>query len=246
MASTAQVMGMLRTDGIRLRRDRFLIGTALYIVAIAIVVRWALPWASSEVAARFGFDLTPYYPLIVSHFVIQLAGLLAGILGGFLLLESREDGTLKALLVSPVPLSAYVAVLSAAMVALSVALTLVEGAIIALGLPPWPALIGAAVAGAPAAPGLALFIAAVADNKTEAFAYMKICSLGPVLASGVWFLSEPWQWAAAVYPPYWASKAYWMAETGSGSWPFWMVGGLIVSALWLVVLLRSFSKAARR
>ncbi len=169
MPSTAAVLSILRTDGIRLRRDRFLIGMALYIVGISIVMRWALPWIGREVAARFDFDLSPYYPLLISHFVVQLTALLGGMLGGLLLLEGRENQTVKALLVSPVPLPVYLGVLGTVLVVATILLTLVEGGIIGLGLPPWPALVGAAVAGAPAAPGLALFVAAVADNKTEAF-----------------------------------------------------------------------------
>ena len=187
MLSITAARGMLQTDGIRLLRDRFLIGIGVYIIVISIALRWLLPWVAAEVDVRLAFDLTPYYPLAVSHFVVQLAGLLAGIIGGLLLLEGREDGTIKALLVSPVPLSVYVAVLCVVMGFASIVLTITEGAIIGLALPPWPALLGAAVAGAPAGAGLALFIATFADNKTEAFAWMKIVGLGPVAA----------RWAAA-------------------------------------------------
>ncbi len=246
MTSTAAVMGMLRTDGLRVRRDRFLLGTAAYIVGISIAMRWALPWITDEVRRRLDFDLIPYHPLIVSHFVVQLAGLLGAVVGGFLLLEGREDRTVKALLVSPVPLSVYLGVVCSVLFVVSAALTIFEGAVIGIGLPPPIALIGAALAGAPAAGGLALLVAAVADTKTEAFAYMKIVGVAPVVASAFYFVPEPWQWLAAIYPPYAASKAYWVAEASTGNWLLWAIVGLVGSAVWLPVLARFFLRAARR
>ena len=246
MTSATAVAGILRADGLRVRRDRFLLGMALYIVAISIALRWALPWVAGEVDSRLRFDLLPYYPLIVSHIVVQLAPLLGAIIGGFLLIEGREDRTLKALLTSPVPLPVYLSVLCSVLIAGSAVLIVLESSIIGLALPPALALLGATAAGAPAAGGLALVIATLAGSKTEAFAYMKIVGLGPVAASGFYFVPEPWQWLAAVYPPYAASKAYWVAEAGGDSWWLWVVVGLVGSAMWFPVLTRWFLKAARR
>jgi len=245
LSSVAVVSAMLRTDGRRLARDRFLIGTAVYILAISLAMRWAIPYVARGVAGRWGFDLTAYYPLLVSHIVIQLAPLLLGIIGAFLLLESREDRTIKALLVAPVPLSTHLAVLCGVMVLISVVLTLVEGSIIGIALPSWPALLATGFVGALAAPLFALFVAGVAGNKVEAFAYLKVCGVAPLLPTGAYFLDEPLQWLAAVYPPYWAVKAYWVAEAGGDSWPLWALGGVVVAATWIALALRVFLRAAR-
>ena len=246
MPSGTAVLAMLRTDGLRVQRDRFLLGMSIYVVAISVAMRWAIPWIAGEVERRFAFDLSPYFPLVVSHFVIQLTGLLVGILGGVLLLEGREDRTVKALLVSPVSLGAHLAVLGTALCVACVILTIVESALIAITLPPWTSLLGIAMAGAPAPVLFALFIGTVAENKTEAFAYMKIVGVVPVFASAAWFVPETWHWMAAVYPPFAASKAYWVAEAGVQTWPWWVLGALLSSALWSAVLARSFMAAARR
>ena len=119
-------------------------------------------------------------------------------------------------------------------------------AIIGLALPPWPALIAVSLAAAPTAPIFALLIAAVANNKVQAFAYLKLFGVGPLLATGAYFIPEPWQWLVAVYPPYCASKAYWVAEAGGSQWPFWVIGGLVGSILWIVVLQRFYINAARK
>ncbi len=236
----------LRADALRLVRDRFLVGTGLYILGISIAMRWVIPWVTRGVASRWGFDLTPYYGLIVSHVVIQLAPLLVGIIGAFLLLETREDRTIKALLVSPTPLSAYLFWGSVVMVTASTLLVVVEAPIIGVGLPPWPALMASGAAGALAAPLYALGVAAIASNKTEAFAYLKVVGTAPLLVSGAYFLSEPLQWIAAVYPPYLAVKAYWIAEAGGSGWAPWVLGSLVVGGAWIAVAARLFTRAARR
>jgi len=246
MSVASVASATLRADGLRLFRDRFLIGVGLYILALSIAMRWAIPAIASGVASRWGFDLTPYYALIASHILVQLAPQLVGVLGAFLLLETREDGTVKALLVSPLPFSSYLVIVSVAMVLVSVALTVVEGALIGLALPSWSALAATGLAGGFAAPMFALFVAAVADNKPEAFAYLKGLGILPMIPTGAFFLSEPTQWLATVYPPYWAMKAYWLAEAGESNWPFWILGGVAVSTLWVWLLMRLYNRAARR
>ena len=243
--SLTAVHGMLRTDAIRLRRDRFLVAITVYLLGIAVVMRWLLPAITSDLRSEANFDLTPYHSLVVSYLIVQIAPLLPGIIGGFLLLESREDGTVKALLVSPNPLTSYITVTCIAMIVTAAVLTVVEGEIIALALPPWPALVAVALVAAPAAPIFALLLAAVSNNKVQAFAYMKLFGLGPVFVMGAYFIPEPVQWLAAIYPPYCASKAYWVAESG-GPWPVWILAGLVTSTIWLGVLCRAYVNAARR
>ncbi len=237
--------GMLRTDARRMARDRFLIAMVLYIVGISVAMRWILPWLASELLTRTGFELTPYYTLIVSHLVIQLTPLASGIVGAFLLLEARETRMVRALLVAPVPLTTYLALLGSVLLLSAAALSVMQGAVIGLAVPPWPALIGASVAGAPSAVAMALFVGGIAGNKTEAVAYLKICGTLPLIPSAAYFLPEPWQWIATVYPPYWASKAYWIAHEG-GNWALWVVGGGALSALWMAALGKFFLTTARR
>ena len=245
MPTITAIQGMLRTDTLRMFRDKFLIGMSLYIFFVFLFMRTIITWLTTSLASNSGFDLIPYHPLLVSYFVVQVAPMIPGIIGGFLLLESRESGVTKALLVAPNPLSSYVSVVCVTMFAIAFLMTLMTGALIDLGLPSWPALVTIAFAAASAAPMFALLIAAVANNKVQAFAYMKLLGLGPLMVIGAYFLPEPWQWLASIYPPFLASKAYWMAEAG-GAWSVLVLGGLITSAIWFGVLRRAFLAAARR
>ncbi|MEO2018737.1 MAG: hypothetical protein ABGZ53_30685 [Fuerstiella sp.] len=246
MPSITALRGMLNADALRMVRDRFLVGITVYILCVLPVMRGIIQWVTTEVASQWAFDLTPYHPLIVSTLVVQSFPVLPGLIFGLLLLESRENETVKALLVSPNPLSSYIWVTCVVMFVSAALLTVISAAIIALALPPWPALIGVGLAAAPASAIYALLLATVANNKVQAFAYMKLFGIGAWFVIVAWFLPEPWQWLVAIYPPYCASKAYWVAEAGGNAWPLWVLAGLVSSAVWVVVLQRLFLNAARK
>ncbi len=246
MIPAASLKAILRTDALRLQRDRFLIGMGAYIIGVALALRFALPWISAELQARAGFDLQPWLPLMSSHFVVGLAGLLAGIIGGFMLLESREERTIKAMLVSPLPLSHYVAVVATVVLVTGTLLGVAQGLLLNVALPPLMALLACSLAAAPTAVLMALFISTFADTKIEAMVLMKVCAMLPLVPTGCYFLPEPWQWVGAWHPSWWAAKAYWMAEAGGGPWALFAAGAAIPATLWLGVLDRAFIRAAHR
>ena len=242
----AAVLAILRVDGIRVVRDRFLLGTVVYLIGVSVAMRWIIPFATNQLWARLAFDLTPYHGLIMSHIVVQLSALVGAMAGGFLILESKENRVLAALRVTPVSLGSYVTILGVVLVAATVLIAVVEGLIVGIGTPPLVPLVLTALAGAPASLIFALLVGSFATTKTEAFAYLKFIGLAPLLPTASFFLAEPWQYAMAVYPPYWASKAYWVAlERGSG-WPVVVVGGLTLSGFLVIALTRVFTHRVAR
>jgi hypothetical protein len=146
------VRAILRVDGLRLVRDRFLIGTVVYIIAVSVAMRWIIPFATNQLAVRLGFDLTPYHGLITSHFVVQLAAMVGGVAGGFLILESKENRVIAAFRVTPVSFASYVAILGLVLVAATELIAVVEALIVGIGTPPLVPLALTALAGAPASP----------------------------------------------------------------------------------------------
>ncbi|MEZ4428958.1 MAG: hypothetical protein R3A51_14870 [Nannocystaceae bacterium] len=245
MLSRIAIVGVLRVDGLRLVRDRFLLGMSAYLIGLSALMRWLLPWAAAELDARYGFQLTPYFALIVSHLVVVLAPFTVGVVGGFLLLESREDRTVRALLVTPVSLPSYLAVLTTVMIGAGALLTLAEAAIIGRALPPWGPLVAVAIAGAPAGAAWALYMAGVADDKVEAMVHLKIGATIALVPAGAYFLPGAWQWLGALHPSFWAMKGYWAAQAGE-PWLGWIVAAAIAGAAWLLALSRLFLRAARR
>ena len=223
----------------RLARDRFLVGMSVYVVAVALAMRWLLPWLQVSLRARVGFDLSPYLGVATSYFVVVNTSVLTGLVAGFLLLELKAQGILRALRVTPVPVGVHLAALGAAVVAAGLVLAVGLGLAIGVGTPGLGALAVSAALGAPSGLVIALIIATLAADEVQAFAVLKFVSLFGLVPVGGYFLPEPWGAAAGVVPLYWAAEVWWHGPRAAA-----VVAGLVVTAAWLVPLARRFSAHA--
>ena len=245
MIDLARGRALARLDVRLIGRDRFLLGIGAYIVAISLVIRFLLPGIRQGLVEARGFDLTPYLVLLNSYFAVFLAPMLAGMVYGFTLLEAREDGTLRAVLVSPLPARAYVRNRVLAPTALSLALVPTIALLVGAALPGAAALAAISVATAPLGAAWALTLATFADNKVSAFALAKALSGSGLILIGSFFLEEPVQLLAGVFPPYWLTKGYWVAVDGGAWW--WYVGAGLTMLLGLNAwLARRFERIAHR
>lgn len=233
----------LRADFRRVLRDRFLVGASAYILACAVATRWIAPWLQSELMASSGFDVGPYLPLGVSYFVVVNASVFTGLVGGFLLLETREENTVQALLVTQTPLVVPVGALGLVVFLAGAATTTVLASVVGVGVPPFVSVIASALVGAPTGVVMMLGLATAASNKVEAFAVMKLTALLGMVPVGAYFLPEPWQLVAGVAPPYWGCKIWWAAASGE-PWGWAFAPGVLVSATWIVLLVRRLRVAA--
>ena len=182
---------------------RWLIGMP---IVIALAFRWGVPAVSGVLAERYGFDLTPYYPLLTSFLVLMVPTLMGSVVG-FLLLDQRDDRTLTALQVTPLTVEGYLTYRIAVPILVSVPVMMASIAIadlVEMGF--LPALV-AAVQAAPTAPLYALFVGAFASNKVQGFALLKgvgVLTWPPVLA---WFVTSDWQSGVRPRPAVLAAQA---------------------------------------
>ena len=234
-------------DARSIRRDSYL-GWVLFLpLGIAALVRWGVPWLTEWLAVAHDFDLTPYHMLITSYAVVLMVPLLLGQILGFLLLDERDDDTLTALLVTPLPLEGYLAY--------RIGLPLLSGmllsvlAVILTGLVelPFSLLVPIALLYALETPILTLLMASVCENKVQGFALIKAVGAAPLLAAAAYFLDEPWQYAAGLIPTYWPLKAFWLASEGSTAACWGVIAvGLAAHVALLAVLLRRFDRVLHR
>jgi fluoroquinolone transport system permease protein len=223
-------------------RDPLLLYMLLIPPLMVLLVRLILPTAADYLSASFGFDLTPYYPLLLSLFFVLQVPLLFGVLVGLMVLDERDDDTLTALRVTPVSMTGYALYRGGAAVLLSfltVLLALPTSGFVPAPL--LPAVAPVALLSALLAPNFALALAAFARNKVEGLALMKGLSVfmfGPLAA---YFIGSGWQLLLGVFPTYWAARAFWVAGEGGDFWPYVLVG-LAYNLLLLVLLLRRFRK----
>lgn len=212
----------------------------------ALVVRWLLPLMLARMGEAVQADLLSSYAPLAGAVLLLLAPMMAGMVVGFLLLDQRDDGSLRALQVTPLPLSSYLVYRLAAPMLLSLVLTLAMFPLAGFMALSAGALLLAALAAAPLAPLLALGLAVVAENKVQGFALLKASGLPLVVPLAAYFVQGPWQLAFGIVPTYWPSRLYWALLQGEPQSWLYLGAGLAYQALLLWLLLRRFETVMHR
>ena len=237
----SEMYAHLKTDLRRLIRDQFLVGMTIYILVIAVVIRSLLPVVSTRLGPEV--DLPHYYPLINSYLSVVTGGILVGAIGGLLLLETREDRTLDAVRVSPMPVGRMLMYEAAFVFSAAAPVIWAMATIIGAGVPDLGMMLAISVAGAASAPVFSMAISNLARDKVEAFALMKIVGIVATATLAAWFVPEPWQWFAIVLPPYAAVKAWWLAVSDEpGAWR-WLGLAFAVNGVFLFALVGRWIKS---
>ena len=234
-------------DARNVRRDSLLGWIILVPILMGLLMRFGVPPLAEAMRAQFGFDLSPYYPLMLSYFLITLCPLMFGMVIGFLLLDERDDRTLTALQVTPLTMNAYLAYRVAVPVVLTVVLMFVLFPLVDLADLSFGHILVAGLAAAPLAPLLALFLAGFAANKVQGFAALK--GLGFVLMvvpTVGYFVRPPWHWAFGLVPTFWPMRVYWSLEAGHSQLWLHLHIALAYQALLLFLLLRRFDTVIHR
>jgi fluoroquinolone transport system permease protein len=234
MRALEMMRNQASTDAKLVARDRFLTGMAALVVALAVILRFGLPFITDSLREIQGFDLAPYFVLVSSFVTLSIAAPLIGIVIGFILLETRENRTLQALMVSPISLQTYLFYRVSIPILLGAVLTPLVAIIVGVGLPSPSALIAISLVGSTVGGIATLFIATFSDNKVQAFAMMKFFSAAGLIPFAAFFIREPWQYVAGIYPPYWAFKAYWVAGDGGAGWWIYLLIACVtlLATLW--------------
>lgn len=235
-----------RNDLRTVRRDSMLVtvmlGPFLYAAAL-----WFLPALTRYVARTYAFDLAPYHSAIISAFCVLGPPLLLGAVLALQLLDERDQNTLAALRVTPLPPTTYPAyragvtiVLTTFSVLASLAVSgRVEARTLALSVP-------VAVMAGLLAPVLGFVMSSLGRNKIEGLAVMRVIGLAVFTVPMIPFfiLDTPWQLAFGALPAYWPVRAFWSAYDGGSFWPY-VVAGLLYNALFVAVLLRVVTRRLR-
>ena len=104
----ATLRALVYADSRILWRDPLLGWVLLMPLGLAVLLRVLIPRAGEALLAATGFDLAPYYPLIMGGYLMTAPGIV-GMVIGFLLLDERDARTLLALRVTPLSMRRYLA-----------------------------------------------------------------------------------------------------------------------------------------
>jgi fluoroquinolone transport system permease protein len=239
---------LARNDARLIGRDSFLPSLFLITIGISVLLRFGLPWLGDlfEANPDLGIGRTELFPLFVGYAVMYQGAVLGGVMIAFILLDERDDRTMDALLVTPMPTSHYLSYRLLVAIAITFVMILALVYIVDQALVPlWQLLPIVAVASLMGALN-ELFLATFAGNKVEGFAQMKILGTVGLLLVVAWFVPMPWELLVGLYPPYWAIKAYWLAQAGDPNWWLALLVGAVLMSATLAYLMRRFSRVVHR
>lgn len=236
-----------------IRRDSFLLFMLSFAAIIAVVLRYLLPYVTVQLAEngilpgeRFPVPLTEFYPMIIGFMTLYTGSLLVGTIFGFMLLDEKDDDTLTAMMVTPVPLNQYALYRVTLPTILAFVIILVMFYIVGQALLPVWQMALIAAGGALTAPIITLFFAIVAQNKVQGLAYSKFGGISGWTILLGWFVPEPFQWLIGLFPPFWINKAYWLALDGRGLWIGALAVGIVLQLALIWWMLQLFMKRAYR
>lgn len=207
---------------------------------MALALRFAVPFLTEWLQARFGLDLIPYYPLVMSLVLFAAPGMM-GIVIGLLLLDERDERTLTALMVTPIPLSSYVAYRLGLPILLAFLVTPPAVLIAGLLVIPFGHLLLVSALASISGATTALLLVTLAENKVTGLAVLKGIQGLQALPMAAYFLSPPLAWIAGIMPSYWPLAVYWRMAAGEPFWGYLGIGVLVnVAAVWF--LLRRYER----
>ena len=254
MQMTQIVQKIAKNDVKVIGRDSFMIFMFIYIMIMAVILRFALPWLNDlllennvlpmEFQGITLSTLSDVYPMFVAYMTIYLGAVLIGVIFGFMLLDEKDDNTLKAMLVTPVSINQYILYRIGVPAVIGFFGVIAAMLIINLAMIPIWQLIPIAAGAALTAPIATLFFAVAAENKVQGFAMSKFIGLAGMGIFVGWFVPEPWQWILGLFPPFWVVKSYWMAVDAQSFWWLALIIGIILQLGMIYWLAQRFNKVA--
>lgn len=235
--------GLLRNDLRNITRDPMLLYIPLIPVVMAVVFRWGIPPLGEVLLERLNFDLQPYYPLIASLFLFLVPALVS-LMVGFLLLDEKDENTILALMVSPLPLSHFLLYRAALPTLLGMVVTLLTFPLTNLAQIGFAHLLLVCFLAALTGPINALFLAAFVSNKVAGLNVLKFINMVMLLPIAAFFLPMPMQLLAGVVPHYWGMKVFMQAVEGQPYGIYALIAAMYCLAL-IALLLRQFRRSVR-
>lgn len=234
MIVSALVKSFLANDARLIARDpmlRWLVAVPLF---YGLLFRWLLPFIDSLLGD--GVDLAAWFPLILSYVLVSSVPLINGMIAAFIMLDERDEGSLLALRVTPLPAFAYLAFRIAMPTLYAFAGTAIALWLCAIDGLDWPVRLAVSALAALWAPVTALFCAAFAENKLQGFAMLKLVGLAQLVPVAAYFIPEPLQWLFGAIPIYWAMKLHWTAAADGAMPVYILIGGVIGHLVWIAAL----------
>lgn len=220
-------------------RDSMLLISIFAPFILAFAMRPGLSFAREILIRELSFDLSHYYKLIMSVLIL-ITPMMMGMLSGFLILDERDENILTFYSVTPLSKSGYLFYRVAMPTVISFLLSFFVFYFIGIVECRIELLIPVLLLCALESPMMALFLGAFASNKVEGLVLTKAFGILFIAPIAGYFIKSNWQYAAAIAPTYWVSKALLTGAETSGSYWIFIVVGTAVHLLIIGLLVKRF------
>jgi hypothetical protein len=224
-------------------RDSMLLLISVGSLALAVALRLGMPFLTDWLWSTYNLALEPYYPLFMSLVVFMAPGMV-GMVIGLLLLDERDDHTLKALLVTPTPLVSYMIYRLGLPILLAFLITPIVVSIAGLITIPFPYLLLVSALTSISGATTTLLLVTLAENKVMGLAVLKGIQGLQALPMAAFFVDPPLQWIAGIMPSYWPMAVYWRMAAGEPFWGYLLVGAVINIAV-VIYLMHRYERQVR-
>ncbi|SER20338.1 hypothetical protein [Piscibacillus halophilus] len=218
-----------------IQREPLLLFSLLGIFLLTTVVRYGLPVLEDILHHHTSFSLEPHFRIIVS-LTLLMTPFMIGMLYGFIILDERDEGVLLYYTVTPIRKSGYL--IARILAPIAVTFFASFGVILLQGLIEWEFItfILIALLLALQSPIITMMLASLASNKVEGLALIKVMNLMLIIPLIDYFIDHPMTNLTMIFPVYWPVKLFYE----NNGW--FLLGGLIISLIWLILLNRLFRK----
>jgi fluoroquinolone transport system permease protein len=234
------ILTLFKGDIKNIKRDIILMATIIGPIAMALLLRLAVPIASDLLLKQLGFKLTPYYPLIVG-IALMLIPMLIGTMTGFLLLEDKDEKMLMYFSVTPLSKEGYLAyrILNPVILNMVLSLFLVYFSnLITINIIKLvPVILMASIE----AILIALVLGAFGENRVDGLAMSKalgVFFIVPVIDKLIFF---KYNILLGIFPTYWVPKAIENSCSNINYMLFTAIG-FVVHLVYVFILYNEFSK----
>lgn len=214
--------------------DAMLVALLFIPLVMGVIFRFGVPALEGYLCARLGWAavLLPYYPLFDLVLCI-MSPVMFTAAGALVILDEADMGLTKAISVTPVGRSGYLASRIGVPACIATAYCVVTTQVFKLSGLSAPCLLVLAVCSGVVSVAVALMIASMAKNKVEGLAFAKLSGLFVLGIPAAVLLPAPTKYAAAFLP------TFWMTELVLGG-NLWNAVPALVTAVLLCLLFAHF------
>ncbi|WP_338749254.1 hypothetical protein [Bacillus sp. FJAT-52991] len=236
------IKSLLRMDAKQMYRDPMFMLIFFAPFLLIIFTRFGIPLINEELQRHLNWELTNFYPLIVS-FTMLLIPLMTGVIIGFMMLDERDESIIHYFAVTPLTKTGYFQYRLAIPITLTILFSTCLLLFSSLDTPNMTVILFLVPMLALEAAIITLFQAAFAANKIEGLALSKGIGLTVFAPLIAYFLALPWQLIGSLIPTFWPAKLYLL---GTDHFPtflmLWLIGMVYHGFLFWVLMKRFLNR----